>query len=76
VQDRSDQVLAAAETVASWARARRAAWNAALTPDPSSCEMSSEAAAPEKEEDERPLSVSEMLTSLVMNAEFRKNPDQ
>jgi hypothetical protein len=77
VQDRSTQVLGAAETVASWARARRAAWNAALVPDPSSREMSSEPAAPEEEQpDERPLSVSEMLESLVMNAEFRKNLDQ
>jgi hypothetical protein len=39
--------------------------------------MSSGAAASHaEEEDERPLSVSEMLESLVMNAEFRKNPDQ
>ena len=67
-------MLAAAETVASWARARRATWAAsrgdASASDPASCE-----AVPEAEPEARPLSVSEMLTELVMNAEFRKELD-
>lgn len=75
VEDRSVQVLAAAETVASWARARRATWNAAPTDDlpgdPSSSEI-----LPEEAPAERPQSVSEMLTELVLNADFRKELDQ
>lgn len=76
--DRSAEIVAAAETVASWARARRAALNAAaLAAESESSDTLSGAAAPEPEaEDERQMSVSEMLTSLVMNAEFRNNPDQ
>jgi hypothetical protein len=74
VQDRSEQVLAAAETVASWARARRATWNApqgdASPNDSSSCE-----AVSEETHEERPQSVSEMLTELVLNADFRKELD-
>ena len=74
VEDRSAQVLAAAETVASWARARRATWNALPSDDLSSDPSSSEA-SPEEAPAERPQSVSEMLTELVLNADFRKELD-
>ncbi len=68
VQDRSEQIVAAAETVASWARARRAAWNTQA--DASSSEPLVEDAPVAREQ-----TVSEMLTELVLNADFRKEID-
>jgi hypothetical protein len=75
VEDRSAQVLAAAETVASWVRARRVTWNA-LPPDDLPSDPSSSETLPEDACAERPQSVSEMLTELVLNADFRKELDQ
>ena len=75
VEDRSAQVLAAAETVASWARARRATWHARPADDLPSADSSSET-LPEEACAERLQSVSEMLTELVLNADFRKELDQ
>jgi hypothetical protein len=74
VQDRSAQLVAAAETVASWARARRAVWSDAPAVVDSAA-LPSETPAPGEAADEPVLSVSEMLSSLVSSADFRKTLD-